>query len=326
MFGLPTATRTDNVTSKFSLYFTSILPVNTVEFSLIAKHTMESNLANSPFLSPPADLQQQNVFLSLTEERPPATAIDAQVKAYVTRVADALREELQDNLTAVYLFGSAGYGAYEQGISDIDVYAIIEEPLEDYAPLTQKITHAAIPCPSHKLEFVLISKDNAAAQSSSIKFEMNFTTGKDISDRIILDPSAEARFWFVLDVAMGRDLGTVFYGPSPREILAGPKPELVFDCLIESLAWYRENLPITHEGVLNACRELRFVRTGRWGSKMDGCNWVLEYYNRPEIIALASHARRSKLALPQNHALDFLNFAEKEIRNSGAPASAEWTS
>lgn len=261
--------------------------------------------------------------LPTTKEHLPTTTRDIRVENYVTRLTEVLRGELKDVLAAVYLFGSAGYGAYESGTSDIDVCAVVHEPLSDYRRIAQKINATAIPCPSHKLEFLLLSTHNAAHPSPIIKFEMNLVTGKDIDDQLSLDCSAEPRFWFLLDIAMGRELGKTFYGPAPQKLLARPKQEWIVDCLIESLAWYRGHLPVTHEGVLNACRELRFVQTGKWGSKMDGCRWVIQHYDRPDIVVLASHARRSGSAIPQEEALDFLSFAEKEVKELGMGADVE---
>jgi hypothetical protein len=39
------------------------------------------------------------------------------MKDHVIRLAEALRVEVNDTMTAVYPFGSAGYNAYEPGIA-----------------------------------------------------------------------------------------------------------------------------------------------------------------------------------------------------------------
>ncbi|KAL2870956.1 uncharacterized protein BJX67DRAFT_343176 [Aspergillus lucknowensis] len=246
--------------------------------------------------------------------------LESQVNAYLTSLVERLHEELENNLFAVHLFGSAGYGSYEHGASDIDVYTIIHEPLPPpkYHQLTQKINHHAIPCPARRLEFVLLSRANAAAQTPVINYEMNFNTGRGMDDHIGLDPSAEPRFWFLLDVAIGRDLGTVLYGPPPQEILAKPKPEWILDCMIESLDWHRDHLPITSDGILNVCRALRAVKTGKWGSKLDGGAWATKFYDKLDIVAVASRARRSNEQIPQDKALDFLAFAERQLQGSRA--------
>ncbi|KAH7115595.1 hypothetical protein EDB81DRAFT_669078, partial [Dactylonectria macrodidyma] len=228
-----------------------------------------------------------------------------------------LHVELKDNLLAVHLFGSAGYSAYQPGISDVDVYAIIHEPIPDYRRLSRVISHGSLPCPARKLEFVLFTKTNAARQAPDPKFEMNFNTGQDIDDYINLDPQTEPRFWFLLDIAVGRELGKSVFGPPPDTLFAAPSLEWVFDCMIESLSWHRQNGPVNHDGILNACRELRYGKTSKWGSKKDGGAWVLEHYNQHKTVALAMDARHSQTQLPQDLAFDFLDFVEDEIKRRG---------
>jgi predicted nucleotidyltransferase len=48
---------------------------------------------------------------------------------YLHTLTATLTAELESQLKAVYLFGSASYGAYEPGKSDLDVTVIIDSPL-----------------------------------------------------------------------------------------------------------------------------------------------------------------------------------------------------
>ncbi|KAI5460776.1 hypothetical protein BGZ63DRAFT_357977 [Mariannaea sp. PMI_226] len=236
-----------------------------------------------------------------------------ELHSYLRSLISSLQEELKDNLLAVYLFGSAGYGAYEPGTSDVDVYAILHEPAPDYQHLSRIISHASIPCPARKLEFVLFTKANAAKQTTRPAFEMNFNTGKGMDDYVNLNYETESRFWFVVDIAMGREMGRPLLGPPPSALFAAPRLDCLLDCLIESLAWHRQNGPVTYDGILNACRALRYAKTTTWGSKKEGGSWVLDHYNRPEIVMLAIDSRKSKVDLPQSSASDFLNLVEKDI-------------
>lgn len=239
-----------------------------------------------------------------------------QLDHYLLQLVHRLHDELKDNLLAVHLFGSAGYSAYQPGISDVDVYAIIHEPISDYHRLSHVISHGSLPCPARKLEFVLFTKANAAQQAPDPKYEMNFNTGRDMGDYVNLDPKTEPRFWFLLDIAMGRELGKPVFGPPPDTLFAAPSLEWVFDCMVESLSWHRQNGPVDHNGILNACRELRYCKTSTWCSKKEGGTWVLEHYNQPEIVTLAMEARYSQTRLPPNQAVSFLDFVEDEVKQS----------
>ncbi|KAL4734792.1 hypothetical protein BDV11DRAFT_46604 [Aspergillus similis] len=241
---------------------------------------------------------------------------EAHLAAYLTHLLDTLQQELGDNLLAVYLFGSAGYDAYEPGASDVDVYAVIHEPISDYKQLVRKISHASIPCPARKLEFVLFTKANAALQTSRPQFEMNFNTGRDMEDDYLnLDPSTEPQFWFLIDLAMGRVLGTALFGPPAREVFAAPKVEWIFDSLIESLDWHRQQPLLASDGILNACRALRFAKTGTWGSKKDGGDWVIRHYKEHDVqvVSLALDARHSKKEIRQEQSVEFVDFVHAEL-------------
>ncbi|KAL3440833.1 hypothetical protein BJX65DRAFT_316123 [Aspergillus insuetus] len=243
---------------------------------------------------------------------------DIHLASYLNDLLDVLQRELANNLHGVYLFGSAGSGAYEPGCSDVDVYAVIHRPelaTNYYAELARKLSHhGSLSCPARKLEFVLFTKANAAAQTSHPRFELNFNTGRDMdTDYVNTDPAAEPDFWFLLDIASGRERGTALHGPPPAEVFAAPKIEWILDCIVESLDWHRRSGPVTSDGILNSCRALRFAKTGQWGSKREGGNWAIGYYMKPDIVALALDARLSKAELPQNDAIDFLDRVQLEV-------------
>ena len=48
---------------------------------------------------------------------------------YLGQVAKTLQRHLESRLVGVYLFGSAAYSAYEPGISDLDVQAVVSGSL-----------------------------------------------------------------------------------------------------------------------------------------------------------------------------------------------------
>ena len=57
---------------------------------------------------------------------------------------------------------------------------------------------------------------NLIPASRRSQFELNFNTGCDVEDHLSLDPGEEASHWFVLDIAMGRELGCGLVGPALR--------------------------------------------------------------------------------------------------------------
>ncbi|KAL1953570.1 hypothetical protein VTO42DRAFT_2597 [Malbranchea cinnamomea] len=237
------------------------------------------------------------------------------LKLYLDRLVSVLLNELDGMLHSVLLFGSAAYGAYEPGVSDVDVQAVVCRPLEaqDYRRLATKISHAAIPCPARKLEFVLYTQENAARPSQTPRYELNFNTGDGLDDVLRLQ-SSEERHWFLLDIALGIDLGVALYGPGPKEVFAAPRLDWVFDSLLESVAWHVRNEAASPNSVLNACRGLRFAETGQWGSKAAGASWVIERYPEYTVVVDAKNSRQQGEFVGKEEALDFITFAEREIR------------
>lgn len=85
----------------------------------------------------------------------------ATVKPYLDAAAAVLKTELNAQLVGLYLFGSAAYGAYEPGRSDLDLQAIVRHrpSAEPCRRLAHLLSVTQLPCPARKLEFVLYSAD-----------------------------------------------------------------------------------------------------------------------------------------------------------------------
>ncbi len=75
------------------------------------------------------------------------TYLDRAEVTYLERIVDALRSRLAERLIGVYLFGSAATGAYERGVSDLDVQAVVDERLSKHEceDIARSLAHAALP-------------------------------------------------------------------------------------------------------------------------------------------------------------------------------------
>ncbi|KAL4882045.1 hypothetical protein BJY04DRAFT_217738 [Aspergillus karnatakaensis] len=294
---------------------------------------------------------------------PPPITQDQELNSYLTTLLTTLHSTLQENLLGVYLFGSAAYNAYERGVSDVDVYAVIKDPLQTssssktgiedpYRELARKISHKTLPCPARKLEFVLFTAANARcytdqnpdpetetdpdADACSLGpcFSMNLNTGRGMDDHVSLSPENEEPFWFVLDIAIGRELGRVLYGPPVKDVFGGLGRGAVLGALAACLKWWSALLELgggdgigdreRADAVLNAARGLRFVRVGVWGSKSEGAGWVVgcededEFGGYREVVGCALEARKGgegevKVKVPRDQAVGFLKYVCDEI-------------
>lgn len=243
---------------------------------------------------------------------------------YLAQLATRVQASLGElSLIALYLFGSAARGSpiYEPGISDLDVQAVIQSPLPvvRYTSLASDVSHSSLPCPATKLEFVVYTRDEAqAAAARSPRYELNLNTGRSQKDDLSLDWKADARHWFLLDVAAGREVAVPIFGPPAVDIFGEPNRGIVLEALKESLEWHadQERGP---NGVANAARAWRWVREGIWGSKMEGVEWGITRDAKGRwrgLLSAVSLARSSGVELDAASVRSFLQMVMCEVENA----------
>lgn len=223
-----------------------------------------------------------------------------EVEAYLDEMVKRLIDYLKDQLVGVYLFGSASYGAYEPGLSDLDVQAIVKDPLDtiDKQQVICRVNQDALPCPATKLEFVVYSQSAVYPASRHPRFELNLNTGLHQPDHISLDPANESNHWFLLDIAMGRQLGRSLHGPGTTDAFGAIPRGWVLEAIAHSLDWHQTNELSSVNSVLNACRGWRFIITGEFSSKLDGAKWAMQQQDCPDIVSRAIAARKTADELP----------------------------
>src|SRR5665213_3737027 len=133
-----------------------------------------------------------------------SVALPPEVSRYLERLVGELRLVLGDRLSGVYGLGILALGDFRPGHSDIDVYAVVDRPLDDELKLSVAAAcrHDRLPCPARKLEMVHVCAAVAAAPGAAPDWELNLNTGEGQPDHVGLDPAAEPRHWFVVDLAV----------------------------------------------------------------------------------------------------------------------------
>jgi Aminoglycoside adenylyltransferase, C-terminal domain len=176
------------------------------------------------------------------------------------------------DLEAAYVIGSAASGAFEPGRSDLDVYAVTGEPLEDAAKreLVERIE--ALDCPARKLEFVVYSSEEAAAANP--RFELNLNTGEHVAFTPDTGLPQEWSCWYVLDRAAAEQRAVPLVGPPWADVFAPVTRELVLEAIEESLDWQEQHDPTGLSSVLNAARSWHWLESGAWISKPDAARWL----------------------------------------------------
>ncbi|MDT3442941.1 MULTISPECIES: aminoglycoside adenylyltransferase domain-containing protein [unclassified Pseudofrankia] len=213
---------------------------------------------------------------------------------YLRRVVELLRGLFAERLVAVYLFGSGSYGDYDPGPSDLDVQVVIDGALEpvELTRLVEGLDHAVFPCPARRLEFVCYDIQNVSRPARHPRFQLNLNTGSDIARHVSTDPATEPSHWFLLDLAIGRDLGQALHGPPPADLLTEVPRAWQLCAILDSLSWHDTSEPATPNRVLNACRGWRYAETEIWGSKRQGARWVASRHPDLTVVAAALSSRR----------------------------------
>ncbi len=238
--------------------------------------------------------------------------------AYLEQVVTTLQNRLKQRLVGIYLFGSAAYGGYEPGISDLDVQAVVANSLStcERKEIAGCLAHQTLPCPARRLEFVCYAQPAIQPAARHPQFEMNFNTGAGEQDRLSLDPAEEPSHWFVLDIAMGRERGRCLMGPEPSHIFAELPRLWELEAIADSLAWHSKHEPTSANIVLNACGGWRYVVTGRWGSKLEGAAWAQQQPACPAVVEHAVQRRRGGPQLDASAVTELIEFVTEAVQTA----------
>jgi hypothetical protein len=139
---------------------------------------------------------------------------------YLRELTARLVAILDDRLVGAWVVGSSALGDFDARRSDVDVQAVCStRPARaELEELTRLLSHEALPCPVRGLEFVLYARADLADPSGPA-FVLNLNTGAGMRHHVGLDPGAEPRFWFTLDVAIAREHAHRLAGAPPAEVL-----------------------------------------------------------------------------------------------------------
>lgn len=236
------------------------------------------------------------------------------VKEYLSELVKRLTDYLKEQLVGVYLFGSASYDAYQPGLSDLDVQAIVKSSLEtsEKEAIISRLTQKNLPCPATKLEFVVYAQGSVNPANRHPAFELNLNTGPHQSDHISLDPAHESSHWFLLDIAMGRQLGRCLYDADLTEAFGAIPRRWVLEGISDSLAWHQANEASSTNSVLNACRSWRYIATGEFGSKLEGANWAMKQDSCLGVVHRAVEARKIGDTLDAIQVMELYDMIVKE--------------
>ena len=216
--------------------------------------------------------------------------------SFVEELKTGLRSALGPELVAVYLYGSAVAGGFDEGVSDIDLLVVTAQDLNEKNIERIEALHARIverhPEWDDRLELVYVGRETLA----------HFRDGGAIG---VISPGEPfhirdgIELW-LQNFYLVRETGMALTGPMPSTIV----PEISWSEFLAATTRYaaevqgrslRDATPGARAyGVLTMCRALRTVRSGRPCSKQEGAAWARA--GMPEWAWLIEAAEQCRLS------------------------------
>jgi len=201
--------------------------------------------------------------------------LGADIETYLAEVVARIRDGLGERLVGAWLFGSGALGDFDPVASDLDVQVVTTVRLArtEREDLVARLSHPALACPVRGLELVVYAREDLDDPLGPA-FQLNLNTGPRMAQHVAYEPSEDPRFWFVLDIAIGREAGRALAGPPPAEVFPEPPLPLVRSSLQQALAWFAANDPRGGQAALAAARAWAWAEDGRWLAKGPAAVWL----------------------------------------------------
>lgn len=235
----------------------------------------------------------------------------------IRRLRDAVEDTLGENLTGIYVHGSAAMGCFSWNTGGVDCLVVTDEPLGRSAKTAMIDTCLALQplCPPKGLELSVVTKETCRNPQRNPSFEFHFSPlyaeayARDPQEQLLRMPATDPDL--IAHFAMVRSRGMALLGAPARQVFA-PIPRLwMLDSIqgeLTDAAKYMEGQPVYY--ILNFCRALACLEDGRLLSKQEGGEWglrhlPLEYQSLVEA-ALAAYAGGAPVDIRQYHVRQFI--------------------
>ena len=236
------------------------------------------------------------------------------------------QEILKDNLTGIYLHGSAVMGCFNPEKSDLDLIVVVNEPLQDdvkrkFMNMVIEVNEAG---PAKGIEMSIVTKDVCKPFVYPTPFELHFSeihlgwykddpqdyvrkmkgTDKDLAAHFTIIGKRGKRLW-------GQPIEEVF----------APVPKADYmDSIWEDIADAREDiLDNTMYITLNLARVLAYKNEGLILSKKEGGEWAIknvpEEYHSLIKAAMSEYTDANDVSYEYDIAKQYAGYMLQEIQS-----------
>lgn len=218
-------------------------------------------------------------------------------KDLLERFVSRSKEILGNNLTGIYLHGSAVMGCFQPGKSDIDLLVVVKEEIPDEAKrqFMDMVVELNKQAPAKGLELSIVKENVCNPFIYPTPFELHFSVAhlswyqsnsQDYIEKMKgTDKDLAAHFTIVYH------RGQVLYGKKISEVFATVPKENYLDSIWNDIENAVEEIAENPMYLtLNLCRVLAYKRDGLITSKQEGGEWGLKHIVRPEFLDLIKAA------------------------------------
>ncbi len=235
-------------------------------------------------------------------------------------------EIIKDNLTGIYLHGSAVMGCFNPDKSDIDLIVVVDEPMGD--PVKREFMDMVVMLnergPAKGIEMSVVTKDVCDPFVYPTPFELHFSEAHlnwyrtDPDDYIRkmngTDKDLAAHFTII------KNRGKCLAGAAVDEVFADVPAADYLDSIYDDIAGAVEDISVdTMYLTLNLARVLAYVKDGLILSKKEGGEWALGDLPQKYHALIGDALKEYGQGAPVSYDLDIAkDYAEYMLARIGA--------
>lgn len=248
-----------------------------------------------------------------------------EVNEVLFKIVNGIKDILDENLIGLYLFGSLTYGDFDPDSSDIDLLALVNKPLNQHELELIKQLHAEIG------EYYQKWKDRLECSYMPIDMLKNILPPKEprryYNNGIFYDKAPYGNEWIINNYLLYK-YGIPLIGPNFKELtnpidIIEVQKACIGDLFQEwepktrDLEWL-DNSHSRSYLVMNLCRILYTVISGKTGTKKVSAEWVKKKFGLPwsNLIKVAESWKYGKKMSLRNETIDFIKFTIDTIKHT----------
>lgn len=231
---------------------------------------------------------------------------------------------LKDNLTGIYVHGSAAFGCFNPRLSDLDIIVVVYKPLQKHIKLDllKSLERNRFLFPGKGVEMSVVLYRHCRHFVYPTPYELHYSQAHEADYLLSRDKYCDDSCGVDYDLAAHFTVigcaGIVAYGKKASEVFSAVPEECFSDSIkrdiVSAGGGIVEN-PVYY--ILNMCRTLMFLNEKTVGSKADGGVWAMKIlpnrYRSVVAAALESYRNGAEFTVDSIRCLDFEAYMKTAI-------------